>query len=209
MNDLDTILSVIENPTRRRILMALVREPHYPLQLSKELGVSQQAIMKNLDILEKNGLVESRKESSDRGPVKMVYRPTSEFTLTIDMRNGLFRATLSMPASVDDAQENRDMEFDEVRETLSEIDRQISEFDRLREEMIERRNRMMSSFMHGPIASELGYLERSIIYGMLNSPEHDASEVSREMGLRDDTTTKVVNDIENKCKDPKRVMRNE
>jgi len=204
MNDLDTILSVIENPTRRRILMALVREPHYPLQLSKELGVSQQAIMKNLDILEKSGLVESWKESSDRGPQKIVYRPTSEFTLTIDLRNGMFRATLSTPESAEDAQENEELAFDEIRETLSEIDRQISEFDRMREEMIERRNRMMHSFMHSPLASELGYLERSIIYEMLNSPEHDASEVSREMGVRDDMTAKIMNEIESKCKDPKK-----
>ena len=43
MNDMDTILAIVENPTRRRILQAVVREPHYPLQLSKELGISQQA----------------------------------------------------------------------------------------------------------------------------------------------------------------------
>jgi len=209
MNDLDTILSVIENPTRRRILMALVREPHYPLQLSKELGVSQQAIMKNLEVMEKCGLVESWKESSDKGPQKIVYRPTSEFTLTIDLRDGMFRATLSTPNCSEDTQESGEFDFDEIRETLSEIDRQINEFDRMREEMIERRNRMMSSFMRSPIASELGYLERSIIYTMLNSPEHDASEVSRELGVRDDMTVKTMNNLENKSKGSKKVMNDE
>ena len=43
MYDMDSILAVVENPTRRKILQAVVREPHYPLQLSKELGISQQA----------------------------------------------------------------------------------------------------------------------------------------------------------------------
>jgi ArsR family transcriptional regulator len=52
MDELDVLLSVIENPTRRRILEALVREPHYPLQLSRELGMSQQIIMKHLKVLE-------------------------------------------------------------------------------------------------------------------------------------------------------------
>ena len=42
------ILNMISNPTRRRILESLTKEPSYPLQLSKEIGVSQQAIMKNL-----------------------------------------------------------------------------------------------------------------------------------------------------------------
>ena len=209
MNDLDTILSVIENPTRRRILMALVREPHYPLQLSRELGVSQQAIMKNLELMEKCGLVESWKEDSDRGPQKIVYRPTSEFTLTIDLRDGMFRATLSTPDYDEEMQEIGEFDLNEIRETLSEIDRQIREFDRMRQEMIERRNRMMSSFMRGPIASELGYLERSIIYTMLNSPEHDASEVSRALGVRDDTTAKMMNEIESKCKICKGVVKNE
>jgi len=204
MNDIDTILSVIENPTRRRILMALVREPHYPLQLSRELGVSQQAIMKNLDILEKSGLVESWKESSDRGPLKIVYRPTSEFTLTIDLRNGMFRATLSEPDTIEEWEENIDMEFGEVRAGLSEIDRQITEFDRMREEMIERRNAMIRSFMNGPLAGGLGYTERSILYEMLNSPCHDMREVSKEMGVREDMMSRVMNDIESRHKDDKK-----
>jgi predicted transcriptional regulator len=196
MNDIDTILSVIENPTRRRILMALVREPHYPLQLSRELGVSQQAIMKNLDILEKSGLVECWKESSDRGPLKIVYRPTSEFTLTIDLRNGMFRATLSKPEDDEPTQEDADMELDGIRESLFEIDRQISEFDKMREEMIKRRNIMIRSFMSGSLAGELDYLERSILYEMLNSPGQDMNEVSRDMGVREDRMKEIMKEIE-------------
>ena len=49
--ELDEILSVLENPIRRRILQKLSRESNYPLQISKELNVSQQAIMKHLRVL--------------------------------------------------------------------------------------------------------------------------------------------------------------
>ncbi|MCL1979347.1 MAG: helix-turn-helix domain-containing protein [Methanomassiliicoccaceae archaeon] len=209
MNDIDTILSVIENPTRRRILMALVREPHYPLQLSRELGVSQQAIVKNLDILEKSGLVESWRESSDKGPFKIVYRPTSEFTLTIDLRGGMFRATLSEPENDGTAQEKDCMGLDGTREVLSEIDRQISEFDRLREEMIKKRDMMIRSFMNGPFACDLGYLERSMLYEMLNSPGHDIGEVSRDLGVREDRMTKIVKEIENRQNDTKEGKKDE
>ena len=72
MNDIDVLLTMIENPTRRRILESLVKEPHYPLQLSKELGISQQAVMKNLNVLEKNGFVISYQESSSMGPMRTV-----------------------------------------------------------------------------------------------------------------------------------------
>ena len=201
MNNIDMILSVIENPTRRRILTALVREPNYPLQLSRELGVSQQAIMKNLDILERSGLVESWKESSDKGPLKIVYRPTSEFTLTIDLRNGMFMTTLSEPESGEAAQESFDMEFEEIIDALSGIDRQISELSRMREEMVKQRNMMIRSFMNGPVAGGLDYLERSILYEMLNSPGHNAEEVSREMDVREDRMAQIVYNIGNKRKE--------
>jgi predicted transcriptional regulator len=209
MNDIDTLLSVIENPTRRKILMALVREPHYPLQLSRELGISQQAVMKNLDIMEKSGLVESWRESSDKGPEKIVYRPTFEFTLTIDLRNGMFRATLSRPDDFDTEQENIEAELEEMRESLFAIDKQIDEFDRMREEMIRRRNVMIRSFMSGPIAGELDYIERAFLYEMLNSPGHDIEEVSGHMGVREDRMTEIMNEIECKCKDAKGGMKNE
>ena len=43
----DESLSILENPTRRSILRHLVKEPHYPLQLSELLDVSQQAVVKH------------------------------------------------------------------------------------------------------------------------------------------------------------------
>ena len=59
---LDELMGVLENHTRREILSKLAKETHYPLQLSKELNVSQQAIMKHLKVLEDYDLVESFEE---------------------------------------------------------------------------------------------------------------------------------------------------
>ena len=79
MTDLDDLLSMVENPTRRRILEALVAEPRYPLQLSKELGVSQQAVMKNLTLLERHGLVMSHPSrvflQTSKFPIHQCQRP--------------------------------------------------------------------------------------------------------------------------------------
>ena len=128
MMDLDILLSMVENPTRRKILESLVKEPHYPLQLSKELGISQQAVMKNLNMLEKNGMVVSYQVSSSMGPMRTVYEPNSEFTLVIDMRNGMFSARMIEPSK-----EEEEVDFDDVkmeslkktRQTISEIDTKI------------------------------------------------------------------------------------
>lgn len=208
MYDLDTILSVVENPTRRRILQALVREPHYPLQLSRELGVSQPAIMKNLDILEKSGLVESWRESSDRGPDKIVYRPTSSFTLTIDMRNGMFRTSLVTADQDDTVPDDGGMELKEIRRNLSEMDDQIEEFEKLRAEIVRRRNMMINSFMNSASA-DLDYIRRNMLYEMLNFPNMNISEVSKDLGIREDEAEEMAHEIECVCKDAKEGGKNE
>ncbi|MBN1390289.1 MAG: helix-turn-helix domain-containing protein [Candidatus Thermoplasmatota archaeon] len=84
--ELDRILSVLENPIRRKILQKLSREINYPLQLSKELNVSQQAIMKHLKVLEDNDFVISYDERSDKGGApRKVYVPRKRYCVRIDI----------------------------------------------------------------------------------------------------------------------------
>jgi DNA-binding transcriptional ArsR family regulator len=84
--ELDQILAVLENPIRRKILMKLSGDTNYPLQLSKELNVSQQAIMKHLKVLEENDFVTSIEERSDKGgPPRKVYAPRRRYCIRIDI----------------------------------------------------------------------------------------------------------------------------
>lgn len=84
--DLDRILSVLENPIRRRILQKLSIEMNYPLQLSKELNVSQQAIMKHLKVLEDSEFVISYEKRSDKGgPPRKLYIPRKRYCVRIDI----------------------------------------------------------------------------------------------------------------------------
>ena len=71
--DFDRAIEILSNPTRREILKRLVREPHYPLQLSEHLDVSQQAIVKHLNVLEENGFVECEKVASERGGLRKKF----------------------------------------------------------------------------------------------------------------------------------------
>lgn len=84
--ELDQILAILENPIRRKILMKLSGDTNYPLQLSKELHVSQQAIMKHLKVLEENDFVRSFEERSDKGgPPRKVYAPRRRYCVRIDI----------------------------------------------------------------------------------------------------------------------------
>lgn len=72
-DDIDVLLDVLGNETRRRILQLLADEPRYFIQLSKDLGVSQQAVLKHLEILERYGFVVSFEGESDFAAPKRKY----------------------------------------------------------------------------------------------------------------------------------------
>ncbi len=134
MDELDILLSLIENPTRRRILERIVEEPSYPLQLSRELGVSTQAVMKNLALLEQGGVVVRTDVRSDMGPNRAVYSPNMEFTLVVDMREHAFSTRLIGYDGTGDAEER-----------IEEIDRRIGELDRERARLLSERSRIVES----------------------------------------------------------------
>ena len=69
------------------------QEPHYPLQLSELLDVSQQAVVKHLRVLEKSGFVDSERVPSEKGgPPKKMYTVNQSFSLRLDLGPDLFRA---------------------------------------------------------------------------------------------------------------------
>ncbi len=89
--ELDSILVTVENPIRRRILRRLSEDRGYQLQLSKELGLSQQLVAKHLESMEGAGLVTSSMEASPRGPKRKEYLLQKSVSITIDLAPNLFR----------------------------------------------------------------------------------------------------------------------
>lgn len=90
--DIDEMFTVLENPTRRRILRLLSMETHYPLQIAHELGISPQAVGKHLKVLEDHGLIRAREEPSERGgPPRKSYFPTQRISMRVDMGPGFFQ----------------------------------------------------------------------------------------------------------------------
>ena len=162
MDDIDILLSMVENPTRRRILESLVREPSYPLRLSKELGVSQQAVMKNLALMEQNGLVVSSRMDSSMGPMRIVYSPNTEFTLVVEMHRSMyspnteFTLVVEMHRSMFSAKvigpsgeiglDDEGMTAEEASRRIDEIDGRIKELDEERAALVSERNSIMAVF---------------------------------------------------------------
>ena len=126
MDELDALLTLVENSTRRQILERLVGAPSYPLQLSRELGVSTQAVVKNLALMEQSGIVQRTDVKSDMGPKRALYAPSTEFTLVVDMRTHAFSATLFRSEGPER------MTLEELEDRLGEIERRMEALDRER-----------------------------------------------------------------------------
>lgn len=184
--DIDTILNMVSNPTRRRILESLTREPSYPLQLSREIGVSQQAIMKNLDLLERNGMVISHQVSSTIGPMRAVYEPTTEFTVVIDMRRCMFSADVTEETEVNEEITPITDTIEEMRTEIARIDREVEELERQRSALIRRRQNLISWAMSQLDGDGFTSLHRDLMYQMLNNPDIPEREVVRKMSQRKD-----------------------
>lgn len=89
--DSELILDIIGNSTRRKILSTLSQEPMYFNQLSKEVGIGQQSILRHMQFLEDSRLISSYTEKSDLGaPDRQYHKLNSAFSLTVAISEDIF-----------------------------------------------------------------------------------------------------------------------
>lgn len=154
-NDIDDILEVLENPTRRMILRELAREPRYSLQLAQMLNISQQAIMKHLRVMEDREMVRVIVEKSDAGgPPRKCYLASKRFSVTIDMGPGLFEEvvrTFGMSGGeverrgdLHEPEESREMLSDTL-DSLERIGKAMEDLDARRTVLLDEKERMMKT----------------------------------------------------------------
>jgi ArsR family transcriptional regulator len=200
MDELDILLSVIENPTRRRILEALVREPHYPLQLSRELGLSQQGIMKHLRMLEELDMVRSFSEESDKGgPSRRRYFPTTGFTMVVDIGPGLFSTEIvsrpmEKPSSEWEAEGGRRML--DLRREMGNIDQELEEIKDRRSHLITKKETLLEEAWHMVESAFSDYRSRKVVFEYIQHPEMEIKDLARGLGIRDDIVERILEKLE-------------
>lgn len=202
--DLDSVLRVLASPTRRQILERLAAETHYPLQLSKELGVSQQAIMKHMKVLEVAGMVRGVEEPSDQGgPPRMAYKLTSSLSIAIDLGPSLFSTRMEVVAAPDRQEARRALSespgpreamalrLSELSKEVSDLGRELEHLDRRRADLVARKMRILNEahVLIGRMTDE--YLSRRILYWITESDEFSVPLLSEHFDLRE----RVAQDI--------------
>ena len=205
-------MRILENPTRREILRFLVKEPHYPLQLSEMLEVSQQAVMKHLKVLQDGGFVESEKIPSEKGgPPRKVYTVNQSFSLRLDLGPDLFRAEYrTMPRGgpirlsaklpeelegmVSQLGTRRSIPLAEGMQVLSELDECLESIDERRDAVIALHQHVMSKVSPGLSESLSGYEERQLAHSLMTQPRRplDLDVFAQSMRMRSNDAEEMM-----------------
>ena len=198
----DESLSILENTTRRKILRCLVKEPHYPLQLSELLDVSQQAVVKHLKVLEGAGFVDSEMMKSNKGgPPKKVYRVNQSFSIRLDLGPDLFRAehrkmpkggairlSGKLPGDLDDVVERigtrRRLPMVDAMSILSELDASLERVDEQRDAIIALHQQVMHRVSPSVEEHSESYEERQLAHAMMSHPRRPLDLDAFSQGLR-------------------------
>jgi predicted transcriptional regulator len=188
MVDFNEAMAILENQARRNILKHLVKEPHYPLQLSELLEISQQAIMKHIKVLENAGFVEAEIVPSEKGgPPKKMYKVNQSFSLRLDLGPDLFRAEhRQMPAGgpmrlsnklptdldpvIDRLGTRRKLPMSEAMKILSDLDSALEKIDEQRDAVIALHQQVMNKASKGVSENSESYEERIMAREMMTQP---------------------------------------
>ena len=210
LNEVNDLFYLLENPTRRRILELLSREGHYPLQLSKEMSVTQQAVVKHLNILEEHGLVNSETEPSNRGPSRRVYYSTRSISLHVDVSPSTFKeqahsssehdAILDLPKHkhmMDAINSSRKMDLSQRANLLDrvskDIEKSLKDTEDERKSLIHLTNLVNQELYKITIESKCTYDERRLLYFSIQNPNFTIEKAASSLGM-DDSAVRILFD---------------
>jgi ArsR family transcriptional regulator len=127
-DEFDELFELLGSRTRYEILRLLTREPMFLGQLSRELSVGQQALIRHLRQLLEQGLLETYEDESIRGPPRKYYRLNKCVRLSINIAPEGVRIVRIMPG----ATEPQNVE-EVLRQNYPELQRLVVRAERLSE----------------------------------------------------------------------------
>ena len=211
-SELDAVLGTVENPIRRRIIAKLSEEPNYQLQLSKELGLSQQLVAKHLVTMEGAGLVSTVFEDSPRGPQRKEYTLKKSFSVTIDLAPNLFRARIFSFGAVPGMQEGEEqaqrlsqvsdaLKLNEGASRIRPLTQIVEEVDRKLKEMEEERAvllylRSLALREAAAVSTSLGSADRKRVLRYLMRESDGVGSISASLGLQRQVVGDILEEIE-------------
>jgi predicted transcriptional regulator len=212
--ELDSMIRVIENPVRRKIIKRLSQEPCYALQLSKELGLGQPLVAKHLSVMEEAGLVTSVTETSPNGPRRKRYSLAKGISITMDVgpnlfiqrgtelegrspgsqsseRAGALRRRVEAAASAKDEGERLSL----LSDVLNDVDAKLEAIEYDRAELLGVRNIAMHEA--ALVANKFERLDtRRVLFHILDEHDREVDTISEALNLRELSVKSILDELE-------------
>ncbi|MCL4337551.1 MAG: transcriptional regulator [Candidatus Thermoplasmatota archaeon] len=140
-----SLISAMENNTRREILRGLILDQSYAFQISRWIGVSQQAINKQLDLLEKANLILSTGMiPSSSGAPRKIYKPTGFSTLIADYsRNFIEIKRYEIPEKEQENATDLTKLPRELLDSLNKAEEELNELMERRTELVQEKDSLL------------------------------------------------------------------
>lgn len=208
--DADTILDILGNDTRRKILAVLSQEPMYFNQLAKEIDIGQQAVLRHLQALEDGGLIETYAEKSDLGaPDRKYYRLNTSFILTISLSEDDFTVTNqkivesrnkesmkyykkldSIPEDVGEALSSLQENLVGIEQEISSLESRLNDLRALKQLILYRLHEIGKEFFDED--------ERKILYKIVEESPKSVAELSNMVGEKQSDLKAVITGMRSK-----------
>ena len=215
--EIGELLDLLGNDTRRRILESLANEPKYFIQLSKEIGVSQQAVLKHLFLLEKFGLIESFKAKSNlAAPDRKYFQLNRSVYLSIGITGNSMEIKMEnikgpnkvkpknrMATEIKGKYIQRDKEITDILKNtklnLELIEQRMEEIENEKIGLLKDKQKILQ-IAHQVIRESLEEdLARKILYSNLNSRDTtDIEELSEILDTREKEIKIIVKRLEDR-----------
>ena len=215
--EIGELLDLLGNDTRRRILESLANEPKYFIQLSKEIGVSQQAVLKHLFLLEKFGLIESFKAKSNlAAPDRKYFQLNRSVYLSIGITGNSMEIKMENIKGPNKSKvknniaiENKRKYFQSDKEItnilkntkhkLENIEKRMQELEGEKMDLLKEKQQILQ-IAHQVIRESLEEdLARRILYSNLNSRDiTDIEELSEILNTREKEIKIIVKRLEDR-----------
>lgn len=213
-SELDSTLTVLENPVRRKIIDRLSQEPTYSLQISKELGISQQLVAKHLEMMSEAGIVTSSKQDSPSGPKRREYLLNKSISISIDFAPHLFSARIlsfktqsmetlmkSQVASlmtkiekVSDYSEDK-KRIAPLARILEEIDSRLRRLEDERSVLLYVRNLAMQEAGKAIFKTENSPDVKRVIHYILDEHNRNVQEISKSLDMRETLVREILSEL--------------
>lgn len=161
--------------------------------------------------MEKAGIVVSKVGKSDRGgPPTKTYMVNSQFSLRIDLGPTLFRTEVDglefgfeEIEGYEDIEEEIDTEKKEAFlkkkiEVIKDIEKEIEKLKKRRQYLLKLKERALSKGYEYIYDNFDDYMERFVLYYILDTGQKDPKELAKDFEIREDKMKEIIDNLREK-----------